>query len=275
MKIIKSLRNIFVVLTIMLLPIVMARAGSPKDQLKQYVSDLQNDPSNQELREKIIKLAKKVKPSIPEEARGNFIKGQTLMKDPKDKSDYEQAITDYNQALLVAPWWGKAYRSLAIALKGDEQYEQAENALKLYVATGPKDARDAQDEIYVIDAKKDQAVKQAAVEKERTETLEGEWLPSIGAGTGTVGNMGHLLISRLSDGSYSVKDFSNSGSAFYQSVVVDGNNISFHAGNPQSGLIKYNFTLINNGETLQGTQQFIDSDGSVFGQHNVSCGRVK
>ncbi len=144
-------------LLLILFPLRAVWATSSKTQLKQYVNDLQNDPDNQELREKIIRLARNIKPAIPEVARGNFIKAQTLMKDAKDKNEYELAISEYKQTLLAAPWWGLPYRYLAIALKKDEQFEAAENALKLYIATGPKNVRDAQDEIYVIDAKKEAA----------------------------------------------------------------------------------------------------------------------
>ncbi len=150
---------LFLTLILIFFSSAVVNADSPKAQLKQYVSDLQNDPSNQELREKIIKLAKKVKPTIPEEARQHAVKAGVMFKAAMEKNGYELAIGEFNQALLLAPWWGTTYYNLAQALEADEQFEEAENTLKLYLLTGPKskDAREAQDKIYAIDAKKEVA----------------------------------------------------------------------------------------------------------------------
>jgi len=52
-----------------------ANAESPREQLKQMVEQLQQSPSDNALREKIIKLAQELRPApaVPEEARRHFI----------------------------------------------------------------------------------------------------------------------------------------------------------------------------------------------------------
>src|SRR3990167_5941187 len=82
-------------------------AQSPREQLKQMVEQLQKTPTDNALREKIIKLATSIKPApaIPEEARRHFVKAVTLQKEAKDIKGYEPAIAAYNQALLIAQWW--------------------------------------------------------------------------------------------------------------------------------------------------------------------------
>lgn len=128
-----------------------------EDTLKQYVSELQRNPEDANLREKIVKYVRTMKtpPVIPEEARRYFIEGNVLVKAAKDEKGYEMAIASYRQCLLIAPWWSDANYNFAIALELANRLESAVNALKLYIATNPGDAetRKAQDKIYEIGAK--------------------------------------------------------------------------------------------------------------------------
>jgi hypothetical protein len=51
--------------------LVAAQSLSPREQLQQYIADLQKKPDDQALREKIIKLARGMKPApaVPKEAK--------------------------------------------------------------------------------------------------------------------------------------------------------------------------------------------------------------
>ncbi len=143
-----------------------AQAQSPQQILNQYVADLQKNPNDYALREKIIKhvQAMKPKPAIPEDARRHFIEGNTLLKAAKDQRGYGLARDAYRQCLIDAPWWADAYNNYAVALELSGQFDEAVNALNLYIATNPgeSETRKAQDKIYEIGAKK----KIAAQEKE-------------------------------------------------------------------------------------------------------------
>jgi len=144
--------------------ISIAQAQSPQQTLNQYVTDLQKNPNDYALREKIIKHVQtmKPKPAIPEEARRHFIEGNTLLKAAKDPRGYGLARDAYRQCLLVAPWWADAYNNYAVALELSGQFDEAVNALKLYIATNPgeSESRKAQDKIYEIGAKKKIAVQE-------------------------------------------------------------------------------------------------------------------
>jgi tetratricopeptide (TPR) repeat protein len=135
-----------------------ARAQSPQQTLNQYVSDLQKNPNDNALREKIIKHVQTMTPSpaIPEEARRHYVMAQTLSKDSKKIEDYNASIDEFKSALLIAPWWPDANRELGIAFRGAQRYDDAIASLKLYIATNPgrDKARATQDEIYRIEAKK-------------------------------------------------------------------------------------------------------------------------
>ena len=126
--------------------------------LNQYVADLQKNPGDYALREKIIKhtQAMKQKPAIPEEARRHYVIAKTLSDEAKKVEDFNEAIAEFRGALLVAPWWAEANRDFGLTLEAAQRYDEAIAYIKLYMATQPgsERTRAAQDEIYKIEAKK-------------------------------------------------------------------------------------------------------------------------
>lgn len=139
------------------------RGQSPRDELQQYIGELQVAPNNQAVREKIIRLANALNPppAIPEEARRHFIKAVAIQKAATDVAGYELAINEYRQSLAIAPWWPEAYFNLSIALESSGKFDDAVAALNLYLVSPPSvdDARAARDRIYAIEGKKELAAK--------------------------------------------------------------------------------------------------------------------
>jgi hypothetical protein len=192
-KIGKTLFTLFLlVFSFTIFNFVNVHAQTSQDTLNQYISDLQKNPDNFALKEKIIRHVQTMKkvPAVPEEARRHHVMAVTLLKDAKDAGDYAFAVEEFKAAMLAAPWWPTAYSDLSVALKGAELYNEAINALKLYLLSGPseKDARQAQDQIYVLEAKKKKQTEShtAALQKEaearekaRTPSLAGYWRDSI------------------------------------------------------------------------------------------------
>jgi tetratricopeptide (TPR) repeat protein len=167
-------------------PTVQAQTSTAQQTLNQYLADLQKNPGDTALREKIIKHVQTMKPApqIPEEARRNYVMGQTLFKDAQNIRDFNSSIEKFKAAALIAPWWGDAYRDLGMALKAAERYGEAINALKLFIVTGPNtdEARKAQDEIYNIAAMKEKADKKAKelnAPKELIRTLKAKYDGSL------------------------------------------------------------------------------------------------
>ena len=151
-----------------------AHAQPPREQLNQMVEQLQKTPDDNALREKIIKLAKEVKPApaIPPEAKRAFVMGGTYQKEAKLLEDFGLAVKAFQEATTAAPWWGDAYYNLSVALESAKRYDEAKAVLTLYLLTNPKDAEQAQERLYAIDAKKNLI----SVEKERVQqSLEGRW----------------------------------------------------------------------------------------------------
>jgi hypothetical protein len=140
------------------------QAKTPQESLNQYVANLQKNPNDHALREKIISYVRTMKPppAIPAEAKRPFIKGVTFQKDATSSSDFELAIKSYKEALLLAPWWPDAIYNLALAQESAGKYDDAMKNLKLYLLTKPKDAEAAETKLYSLEAKKEKAAKDTA-----------------------------------------------------------------------------------------------------------------
>ncbi len=159
------------------------QGASPREELKQMVEQLQKTPTDNALREKIIKLVQEVKPApaVPPEAKRAFIMGGTYQKVAKSPEDFALAVKAFQEATSAAPWWGDAYYNLSVALESAKRYDEAKGALTLYLLTNPKDAEQAQERLYAIDAKQQsEAIHTAiaiaiAAEKRKNNSIEGYW----------------------------------------------------------------------------------------------------
>ena len=134
----------------------VACAQSTREQLNQMTQQLQKTPTDDALREKIIKLATSIKPApaIPEEAREPFVMGATVLKKASDPAGAGKAVDLFTQALNIAPWFADAYYNRAIAREAAGQFEPAVDDLKLYLNFKLTDSerREAQDKIYALKA---------------------------------------------------------------------------------------------------------------------------
>jgi len=124
----------------------LAQTPSSREQLRQHVAQLQNDPNNADLREKIIKLALTIKPSpaISDEVREDEGAGEWAFKHAQSKDDFANAAKQYENALLVAPWIAGDYFNLALCEEKAEQYDRAIANYNLYLLAAP-DAKDRDD----------------------------------------------------------------------------------------------------------------------------------
>jgi tetratricopeptide (TPR) repeat protein len=90
------------------------------------------------------------------------MKAATFQKEAKSSEDYELAIKAYQEALLIAPWWPEAYYNLSVAQETAGKLDDAMRSLKLYILTGPRDAEEAENRLYALEAKKTMAEREAA-----------------------------------------------------------------------------------------------------------------
>jgi tetratricopeptide (TPR) repeat protein len=145
-----------------------AQAQTPQQTLNQYVSDLQKNPGDIALREKIIRHVQAMKPApaIPEEARRFMNRGMAAAEGAKTESDYKDAMQEFQKAVNSAPWLGSAYRNLAVVQDKAGQHAQAIQNLRLYLLTTPlaADAEAAKTLLDKIEYRQEKAAKESSPE---------------------------------------------------------------------------------------------------------------
>ena len=134
----------------------IAHAETPREQLKQMVGQLQQNPGDDALREKIVKLAQKIKPApaVPEEAERRMVRGTAAFKGAKSVADYSDAAKEFEQATLAAPWYGDAYFNYGVAQDKAENYEAALRGLKFALLASP-DNKEIKALIYEVEYRKE------------------------------------------------------------------------------------------------------------------------
>jgi tetratricopeptide (TPR) repeat protein len=154
---------IFFALMFLMSPAMAETSADGPQDILSLVGSLQKNPHDDDLRRKIIVLAREAKPEILEEARRYFVKGTTHAKSANKPEEQKRAIKSFKEALNLAPWWGDAYYNLAIAQELAGEYREAGQSLAFYIQTSPgkQESRDAQDHIYALEAKQETANEKA------------------------------------------------------------------------------------------------------------------
>jgi hypothetical protein len=259
-----------------------------QQQMQQALQEFQKNPSDA-AREQIIKLAQAMRapPAIPEEARGHYVMAATFVESAKDNAGYERAIGEYKAALLAAPWWGDAYKKLAIAQKAAEHYDDAIASLSLYLLTQPADARDAQDEIYKLKALKQTAVDEQArrqreqqqqareaqqaqrareeAERARLNSVEGSWCYLRVGRFLECDGVSLVVIGQDYDGAWTIS-YSSSPDYSAHDISQNGRSIAFTRsmrGQPQMDTY-FNLSLSSDGSQLTGTVTWRDTSDVKF-----------
>jgi tetratricopeptide (TPR) repeat protein len=155
-----------------------SQGSNPNETLSQYITDLQKNPNDNALREKIIKLALTLNPSpaVPEEAERFMARGIAAIKGAKGPSDFADAVAEFQKAALAAPWLANVYNNLGIAQDKAGQYAEAISSLKLYLLAAPfaNDADEVKSLIYEIEYRQEKAAKEFSEEELKKEDEYGE-----------------------------------------------------------------------------------------------------
>jgi len=172
-----------VVSLFLLLPLFVAgQQLSQREQFDQLLAKLQQNPSDQGLRDQVIGFGASMlpQPAVPEDARKAYIEGMTLHQDAKSPLDEKVAVDSYRKGLALAPWWGDLYLGMAVSQELSGDLQGAIASLKDYLLSSPPPdkARSAQDHIYMLDAKlKEVAATHQAADQvlESRRKLSGLW----------------------------------------------------------------------------------------------------
>lgn len=191
------------------------KAGRNREALTRYAAAFQNAAAGTEtekrLREKILKLAPKVKPppELPEPAERALARGEAALEIAKSEADFMAAAAEFELALRFAPWWGRGYGQLAAVREKAGDYGGAIRSLQVYrlTALSPAEAKEIKLRIYKLEYKQEHARKQdeiekrAAAEKEESRLdLSGFWveLPGFTATYKITMSGNHFEIFRVS-----------------------------------------------------------------------------
>ncbi len=136
---VKSWLSPVILVCVLAIPVNSSNAQSPRDLLNQLAAQLQGNPGDAALRERIIKLAQEIKPppSIPEEAERRLGRGRAAFETAKDAADFEKAMTEFSAAANAAPWLAAPYYNLGLAQEKAKRYREAMASLRLYLLASP------------------------------------------------------------------------------------------------------------------------------------------
>ncbi len=125
----------FIFILILLALAASVHAQSPREQLNQMVQQLQKSPNDNALREKIIKLARTMKPSpaLPDTAVAFEGRAQFAFRSAKSEGDFLAAAQEYEKAVTVAPWVPGYYSDLCTIYEKAGKYEDAKRHCGFYL----------------------------------------------------------------------------------------------------------------------------------------------
>jgi tetratricopeptide (TPR) repeat protein len=140
---------------------MQAQTANPQETLNQYLADLQKNPSDTALRGKIIALVQSMNPApaTPEDAERHMARGQAAFKAATNESGFKEAIAEFKQASLLAPWLGNIYYNLGLMQDKAGSYADAIANLNLYLLASPgaSDTKSVKNLIYEVEYRRDKA----------------------------------------------------------------------------------------------------------------------
>jgi tetratricopeptide (TPR) repeat protein len=159
-------------------------AGDLQQALTHYIEALKADENNHQLREKIIKLARKMQPSpsIPEEAERRMLRGEAAVEIATDRSGFEKAAKEFQAALLMAPWLSNGYFNLSLVQEKAGDYLNAIRNARYYLMASPdaSDSNEVRKRIIKLEYKQEQSKAEKRIEKDQEKrenpgVLAGTW----------------------------------------------------------------------------------------------------
>ncbi len=145
----------FFIFTAALFCLATVHAANPREELTPLTAQLQSNPSDTALREKIIKLAQTIKPApaVPEEAQRRLGRGQAAFETAKEPADFDKAIAEFQAASNAAPWLAAPYYNLGVAQEKSKKYREATVSFKLYLLAAPSatDAGAVKQKLYKLE----------------------------------------------------------------------------------------------------------------------------
>ncbi len=171
------------ILLFAILPV--AQAQLPQQTLNQYIADLQKNPNDNALREKIIRHVQTMKPAptIPLEAEKFEGRAEYAIRNAKTEADFLDAAKEYEKALLIAPWVPAFYFNQGVAFEKAGKLMEAKRGFEVYLLAVPnaQDARDVRKRIAGLEYAMEKATKESSPQEVATKQQKEyeDWLRKI------------------------------------------------------------------------------------------------
>jgi tetratricopeptide (TPR) repeat protein len=120
---------------------LQAASVAARKRFAVYLASFHDHPEDAELRDKIVELAKTLKPApvVPQAVRADFAKATVQFHSAATTSDFQAAAKLFEQVALQAPWYADAYYNAASAYAKAGDYENAQRNLALCMAAARPD----------------------------------------------------------------------------------------------------------------------------------------
>jgi len=176
-KIMQATRTMIIILMVVM-P-CFAFAQTFQETLNQYISDLQKNPNDNALREKIIRYVQTMSPApiVPEETVKYEGRAEAAVRNAKTPQDYLDASKEYSKALLLAPWVASYYFNLGVVLEKAGKPDEAIKSLRLYLLAAPnaQDTREVQKRIAGLEYESEKQAKTKTEPIYQPSDISGTW----------------------------------------------------------------------------------------------------
>jgi tetratricopeptide (TPR) repeat protein len=162
-----------------------AQAQSPQQTLNQYIADLQKNPNDYALREKIIRHVQTMRPlpAVPPDAEKFEGRAEFAIRSAKTEADFLDAAKEYEKAQLIAPWVPAYYFNQGIAFEKAGKLKDAKQSFEFYLLAAPnaQDAREVRKRIAGLEYAIEKAAKESspAVTVAKKQKEYEDWLKKI------------------------------------------------------------------------------------------------
>ena len=180
----------FVIITCIISQPGISQTLSERQLLRQYVVELKNNTGNDQLREKIIVLSRKIYPPVPTHKEYTIHlenAKKTVAVDQPGSSDFYNATVELNRAIEAAPWMPEAYFNIAMLYSQSAEIEHNSEDLQKaighyrYFLMANQDANKAKmvkEQIKEIQSEYDEIVKEKqkqSVIDQKQATIRSNW----------------------------------------------------------------------------------------------------
>jgi tetratricopeptide (TPR) repeat protein len=117
----------------------LVKEGLHRGALNLYLDRVSERPLDPDEVRAVIRLARNTvpPPAVPDRARRHAVRARTLVQEAVNQKDFRRAVSEYEQALRIAPWWTEARYYFALVQEEAGDPAAAIESLRLVLSGEP------------------------------------------------------------------------------------------------------------------------------------------